>query len=178
MITNGSVTLRPTEHRDIADYRRWLIEKPNPDDWNVSWDGDDDDEAYIQGLQKSIGEKCDVYHHLEVCNESNKHIGWVSAYFTDERTKLFVGIDLPDAERRKGYGESTMLLYIAYLFDQYDVNIIYTSTLSGNKPMIRLAEKIGFEIDCVTPSVIALRGQVYDGLTFRITLEAHIARKL
>lgn len=176
MIANKRVTLRPIKHQDIADYRRWLIDEPSPNDLDVSWDGDDDDEAYIQSLHNSVGKQRDIYYHLEVDDEEGQHIGWVSAYFMDERTKLCVGIDLPAAQQRKGYGESALTLYIAYLFDHHDVDMIYTNTLSGNEAMIRLAEKIGFTVKHVAPSVITLRGQVYDGLRFGIEREMFFER--
>ena len=177
MLSNNILTLRPTKHDDIADYRRWLIDEPNPNDWDVAWDGDDDDEAYIQSLQDDIGEEEDIYYHLEVDNEKSQHIGWVSAYFLDEqRTKLCVGIDLPTAERRKGYGENALALYVSYLFSLHNIDAIYTNTLSGNEPMVNLAKKVGFEVDHITPAVVTLRGQAYDGLRFGITREVFFTK--
>ena len=171
-LQNDKITLRPIEQRDITDYQRWLLDEPDSESWDVAWDGSDDDddsEAFVQSLRESVGKPRDIYYRFAVDNEQGEHIGWVSAYFSEERTKLVVGIDFPDdAQRRKGYGEAALSLYIGYLFAKHDIDMIYTQTLSGNLAMIGLAWKVGFKLSKVTPSVRSLRGQVYDGLEFCI----------
>ena len=47
---------------------------------------------------------------------------------------------------------------------------LYTQTWSGNERMIRLAEKLGFTECGRELKERTVRGQQYDGLTFRIKL--------
>jgi len=56
----------------------------------------------------------------------------------------FEGVE--NSERHVGWAK-------AYLFAEYRAKEIYTNTLSGNIAMVRLAEKIGFEIKHTTPSL-------------------------
>lgn len=55
-------------------------------------------------------------------------------------------------------------------FDENEVSEIYTQTWSGNKRMIGLANKIGFE-ECMRKSnSYKLHGELYDDLTFRLNI--------
>ena len=86
---------------------------------------------------------------------------------------MAVGIDIPPLSARgKGYGESALSLYMAYLFIHHHQNSLYTETWSGNTGMIRLAEKIGFREAQRIQNTHEVRGNRYDALTFSITKES------
>jgi len=48
---------------------------------------------------------------------------------------------------------------------------VYTQTWSGNKRMIGLAQKLGFEICQLVPNKRRVRGKLYDGLTFKLNVD-------
>ena len=48
----------------------------------------------------------------------------------------------------------------------------YTQTWSGNQRMIGLARKLGFRESMRKPGLRRVRGTAYDGLTFRLDLDA------
>ncbi len=72
--------------------------------------------------------------------------------------------------RRKGYATQALCAFIKYLFEHGE-NAIYTQTWAGNERMIRLAEKIGFEEWRRIKSLRLVRGERYDGLTFKLNRE-------
>lgn len=59
-----------------------------------------------------------VYGKLEIETSTGEHIGWVSSYYIDvEKTKLAVGIDIPEvAHSGRGYGRNALALFLSYLF--------------------------------------------------------------
>ena len=98
------------------------------------------------------------------CTKSNRK-RLTGAY--SDKSPLKAIIDLPEENARgKGLATHALRLFMAYLhslgFDE-----LYTQTWSGNERMIKLAEKLGFAECCRKPKVRMVRGQPYDGLTFR-----------
>ena len=77
------------------------------------------------------------------------HIGWVSAYtdlnyVPNEEQIPAIGIDIPHRhDRGHGYGKAALLLFVDY-FRKLGYQHLYTQTWSGNTPMIKLAESLGF----------------------------------
>lgn len=105
----------------------------------------------------------------------DEYIGWCNSYridddcnFSSVGDKCAIGIDIPQmGARGKGYAYSAMLLFIDYLLSNGETDI-YTQTWSGNTRMIGLAKKLGFEEYYRKPNFRTVRGQKYDGLTFRL----------
>ena len=88
---------------------------------------------------------------FQICTPEGEYVGWCSSYFINEDydsdkdgDRLAIGIDLPE-----GFTE------------------LYTQTWSGNERMIKLAEKLGFTECSRESKECTVRGQQYDGLTFR-----------
>ena len=110
--------------------------------------------------------------------ELDDYIGWCSSYRIDDDCKIStsgdkcaIGIDIPQRDARgKGYAYNAMCLFIDYLLSNGETDI-YTQTWSGNTRMIGLAKKLGFEEYKRKPDLRTVRGQKYDGLTFRLNLE-------
>lgn len=163
---NKTIILRYIKKSDIGDYIRWTTTETEWCQWDAPWE-EDDNEEFVQRQRNSLGKTPARYSKLEIDTADGKHIGWVSAYKIDGE-KLAVGLDIPAvSDRGQGYGYNALTLFMAYLFEHEDV--LYTQTWSGNTPMIRLAEKIGFaECDRI-PGIREVRGQKYDALTFSIT---------
>ena len=105
-----------------------------------------------------------------------KHIGWICAYtdlgYLDNPEEIWaLGLDLPCIEGRKqGNGTKALQMYIDYL-KEHGQKSFYTQTWSGNLPMIRVAEKLGFKEVCRKKDYREVRGNLYDAITWRLDLE-------
>ena len=89
---------------------------------------------------------------------------WEYEGLTEEQKKEN---DLPEENARgKGLATQALRLFMAYL-RTLGFTELYTQTWSGNERMIGLAEKLGFTECCRKPGLRLVRGQQYDGLTFR-----------
>jgi len=163
---NKNITLRYIKESDIADYIRWTTTETEWCQWDAPWENNDSGE-FVQRQRNSLGKTPERYSKLEIETACGKHIGWVSAYKM-EGEKLVVGIGIPAVtDRGQGYGYNALTLFMSYLFQHEKV--LYTQTWSGNTPMIRLAEKIGFAESGRITGIREVRGGKYDALTFSIT---------
>lgn len=187
IMRDGKVLLRPMKRSDVDDRVRWESEDNEWQLWDGPWDyeGKTREELSTQ-LEKLTQVWLDRAEHpeeqdpvlsLEICvdDENQTHIGWLGAYYidddcciTEDGKHLAVGITIvPQSVRRKGYAQAALTLYIRYLFS-CGVSEVYTQTWSGNTRMIRLAEKMGFSEFVRKKDLRLVRGQRYDGLTFRL----------
>lgn len=153
----------------------------------------DQDRALIEEeMQRENGMKAGVLESTEVQkqekvryrfqialnNESSDYIGWCTAYcidedysYTDEEGFCTIGINLPEVDvRGKGYATEALCMFIAYLLEHGE-RPIFTQTWSGNNRMIHVAEKIGFKECRRKKDLRKVRGQHYDGLTFKLDEE-------
>jgi len=180
-IKNDKVILRDFIESDIEDRIHWELVETEWQLWDAPWEEDDfDPEAYRhKQLEKLKQQKPDneVRWSFQVCinDEDQKHIGWCNAYRIDEnyqytREEGFctIGIGLPDlASRRKGYATAAWILFIHY-FINHGIKDIHTQTWSGNKRVIGLMTKLGFEECHREKDFKVINGQSYDSLTFKL----------
>lgn len=169
-IWNGNTALRELRLSDITDYKRWFTEETEWMNWDAPWEewNEKDISDFLEWLEERAGNTSAIFYRLEIETSDGEHIGWVSAYDMDEdNEKLAVGIDVPPPlARKKGHGERAFGLFISYIFERTEKDIIYTQTWSGNISMIKLAEKTGF-FECVRrKNIREVNGTLYDGLTF------------
>ena len=169
-ISNDKVTLRHIKEEDLARYVLWTTEETEWQKWDAPWEEDEDDELFLTWLRELVKNPSD--YRLEIDTRFGKHIGWCSTYYIDEdNSKLAVGLDIVSpAQRGKGYGYAALFLFMEHLFQDND--ILYAQTWSGNFPMLKLAERMGFQEVDRKVGIRAVRGQMYDGLTFAMTKEA------
>ncbi|MDV3428538.1 MAG: GNAT family N-acetyltransferase, partial [Bacillota bacterium] len=117
---------------------------------------------------------------FQICinDDTRTYIGWCNSYNINENFEIIqtkgysaIGINIPVMTARgKGFAASALVMFIHYLIKNGE-NEIYTQTWSGNKPMIGLAGKIGFE-ECRRKSNIhKVRGEIFDDLTFKLNME-------
>ncbi|MBQ5782744.1 MAG: GNAT family N-acetyltransferase, partial [Oscillospiraceae bacterium] len=66
-----------------------------------------------------------------------------------------------------GNGTKALLLFIDY-WKKLGYSHIYTQTWSGNYPMIKLADKLGFKEVCRKKDYREVNGQKYDAVTFKL----------
>ncbi len=109
---------------------------------------------------------------------TGEYIGWCNSYFldddycfTDEKTaRIAIGIDIPELSARgKGCALEALTLFVDYLIASGKTDI-YTQTWSGNSRMIALAQKLGFYECCRKTGIRLVRGEKYDGLTFKLKI--------
>ena len=102
-----------------------------------------------------------------------QHIGWVSSYNWDQEEKsAFIGISIPEEENwGKGYGTEAVSLFLNFLFDSLGLKTIRTATWTGNKRMVRCAEKAGFTYHKIMPhrSSISVRGEPLERIEFSLS---------
>jgi len=170
---NGNIILRYIKHDDIDNYIKWATIETEWSEWDAPWEDDDGDD-FVERQRTALSKTPGIFTKLEIELYTGHHIGWVSTYIIDNNNdKRAVGIDIPPIDARgKGYGESALTLFMAYLFSIENKEFLYTQTWSGNLSMLRLAEKIGFiEIERIH-NIREVRGDLYDALTFLISKES------
>ena len=193
MLKNANIILRDLQKSDIEKRIYWEKEETEWQMWDAPWEYENltaeeeqkEFESYIASLKERVeavknlsAEEKRFGFQIAVNNETQDYIGWCNSYLIDEEynisdegTKRTIGIDIPQmAARGKGYAYQALQMFIAYLLEQGEKEI-YTQTWSGNIRMISLAEKLGFE-ECKRKKGFRLvRGEHYDGLSFRLNLE-------
>ena len=175
--------LRDMIESDIEDYVKWFTDANEQNDW-TDWDSPwEQVETSVDEERKSWTE---YFRYLQTLPKDytrwkfeieldGQHIGWVSAYtdlgYVDNPNEIpAIGIDIPDrAYRHCGYGKQALLLFIDY-FRKLNYKTIYTQTWSGNIPMIKLAQSLGF-VECARiKDMREVNNQKYDAVTFKLTL--------
>lgn len=177
------IILRDMLPSDIEDYVRWFSEKSEEIDWtdyDAPWEKEETTpEAeravwtqYYASVRAMPPEAMRWRFEIEA---DGVHIGWVSAYcdlgYLDNSENLpAIGIDIPERRfRRRGNGEAALRTFIDYLKNA-GYKALYTQTWSGNLPMVRLAEKLGFKEAARRTGLRQVRGKKYDAITWKISL--------
>ena len=157
-IDYGNISLRDYTYADIQDDIRWLnvdndwisldtpwiaIEEVNEDEYQELM------EFHIEAITQSEAFRS----RLEIYYE-NKHIGFVSAYYTDQKheitdskraTQLQLSVQICESEYRgKGLGTDALSRYIEYCNKNFNIPVTLR-THSQNLPMLKMAVKLGFE---------------------------------
>ncbi len=184
-LTGDKVILRDLIKEDIENRIRWETLEVEWQDWDAPWENTLDDfeeKAFRERMLNKLESRKDgnsFRYSFEIClnDNSKKHIGWINAYnidndytYTKKEANLTIGINIPEtSERRKGYATEAWTLYIKYIIDK-GVKDIYTQTWSGNYRVIGLMKKLGFEECNRIKDKREVRGERYDGLTFKLNL--------
>ncbi len=192
MIMNDQLVLRDLRQDDISRRLHWETEENEWQLWDAPWEYENlsKDEALknLESYRASLTRQADRLANPDNNGKRNgfeieerltgRHIGWVGSYMIDaqyricsdekESIGLAVGIDIPDMSARgKGLGLEALRLFIAYIKETSSATV-YTQTWSGNRRMIALAEKLGFVEINRYAGIRQVRGETYDGLTFRL----------
>lgn len=194
-IEGKTVILRDFIESDIASRIRWETEENEWQQWDAPWEYEGLSEAEraaeLEGYIKAMRTKLE---RLKACQDdaprsgfqivykpTGEYIGWCNSYFIDgdcsycdEPTEhTAIGIDIPVmAARGKGCAVEALTLFIDYLVAN-GISDIFTQTWSGNTRMIRLANKLGFYECKRKPGIRAVRGEKYDGLTFKLDFDKY-----
>lgn len=189
-LKNDLIILRDFIESDIEDRINWETVENEWQLWDAPWDYEgkeeqeltEDLERYKAKMQLWAEQQkadCELRTGFQICinNDARTYIGWCNAYRINESYEIIqtkglcaVGIDIPAMTARgKGFAASALVLFIQYLLKNGE-DEIYTQTWSGNKRMIGLANKIGFEECMRKANERKVDGQFYDGLTFKLNM--------
>lgn len=193
MLIAKDIILRDFRQSDIETRIYWENVETEWQLWDGPWEyeGLTDEQreqnmaSYLKNMHKWVAMYKDMpdstsrtQFQIETLSE-HRYIGWVSSYRIDSNytiapngEKCAVGIDIPDmASRGHGYAAKTLCAFIEYLIKCGEKEI-YTQTWSGNVRMIGLAHKLGF-IECRRKKDLrTVRGEKYDGVTFRLDTDS------
>lgn len=178
LIAGKRVVLRDERREgDDEDLFRWL----NLEEWNYY---DEPDAAFRpisrEEFERRVAERrrsprpvVTTRHTWQIDTADGRHLGWVSYYGLDEPAgRALVGIDLPDPESwGHGYGAEALTLLIDYLFREKRLREVRTETWSGNRRMMRLAEKCGFRETGRSPhrTPLSVRGEALELVHFAVS---------
>ncbi len=174
------ICLRDWQLEDLPKYRKWLI-------GNHLWKKFDGpyypkmDEAqtdvYLAKKEKRIKENDWNTPRREVVivdKTSKDFIGIVSRYWTSKETNwLCIGIIIyNEAFWSKGIGYEAYGLWCQYLFDQMPELVrLDMRSWSGNKGLMKLAEKLGFQLEATFRKARIVDGKYYDGVGYGMLRE-------
>lgn len=185
------IILRDMTKADIEDEIRWNTVETDWANWDAPWESlpdlltFDPDEYRKKALAKLSEPKDEIRWRVEIETAEGKHIGAVSSYMMNENfewtpvrdikpgDKAFraVGISICESSFcEKGLGTKALAAFINYYLEN-GVDEIYCQTWSGNIRMIKCAEKLGFEECRRKIGLREVRGEKFDGLTFRLDKE-------
>jgi RimJ/RimL family protein N-acetyltransferase len=138
-------------------------------------------EAEIPGHVDTVRERIiagdipEIRTHLIIAEPgSNRLLGMVSRYWISYETNwLAAGIVVYDpAQWGKGYGFDALGLWTDYLFSRIpQIARLDLQTWSGNVGMMRLADKLGYQLEGRFRKARIVKGQFYDALGYGILRE-------
>lgn len=172
MYKDKELTIRPAVQRDLE--KMWeLIFKEEAPDWK-KWDAPyfpHDSmtyEAFLKGSSKYM-EQNDFW----VITINDIVCGIVSYYFEDSQSVwLEVGIVIHEGQNwNKGIGTRALKLWVDHIFNTLPQVRVGLTTWSGNERMIRVAEKIGMQLEARIRKVRLYEGNYYDSIRMGILRE-------
>lgn len=174
------IKLRDMQKSDIEDYVRWFTKDTEWMNWDAPWEDVKANELeeriswtkqyqYTEN-QDSKKERCKFEIEMD-----GKHIGWVCAYYDLEYLEnkekiLAIGIDIPEKSYRcKGYGTKAIQLFIQYLKSKGH-QMVYIQTWSGNYPILKVIEKLGFQEFYRKKRYRVINNKEYDAITYKLNI--------
>jgi RimJ/RimL family protein N-acetyltransferase len=102
-----------------------------------------------------------------------KAIGYVGSYWVDKNTNwLETGIVIYDKKFwNGGYGSEAYKLWIDFLFTSTDLHRLGMSTWSGNRRMMKVAERIGMKEEARIRNARTVDGEYFDAIKMGILRE-------
>lgn len=172
MYKDNELIIRPIEERDL--YRLWeLAYKEEAPEWK-KWDAPyfTHHPVTYERFMENAGSYIDndqrwaMVVNGEVC-------GMVSYYFEDaQQIWLEMGIVIYRGQNwSKGIGTRVLKLWMSHIFNSLPVPRVGLTTWSGNKRMIRVAEKLGMTMEGRIRKVRYYEGEYYDSIRMGILRE-------
>jgi RimJ/RimL family protein N-acetyltransferase len=170
-IIGKKVMLIEATKEDIDELYFWKYEEKEQE--AKKWNG-----PYIHEEKKSKEEyqkvwAQEIFPDLPaslVIKADGKAIGSASSYWVDRNTNwLETGIVIYDKQLwNGGYGSEAYKLWIDFLFTSTDLHRLGMSTWSGNKRMVKVAEKIGMKEEARIREARTVNGEYFDAIKMGI----------
>jgi len=165
------VNLRTTRLSDLADYERW--QDPSRKAWQTDgpWFKSAPNEIGLAERRRSnMAQQVPPYPFLEIETTGGVHLGWVIVYYRDHDPHMTeVGIDIvEDSFWGKGLGAEALSLWIDYQFRARNLTRIGLATWSGNPGMLRVGEKLGFQVEARIRNGCEVNGVFHDRIRMGI----------
>jgi len=172
MYQDNELVIRPIEHQDL--YKLWtLIYKDQAPEWKKL------DAPYFP--HQSMSYEKFMANAESLVDQTSRWVitvddvvcGMISYYFEDaQKIWLEMGIIIHESQNwGKGIGTRALKLWIDHIFSTLDVVRVGLTTWSGNKRMIRVAEKIGMMMEGRMRKVRFYEGKHYDSIRMGILRE-------
>lgn len=172
-ITGEKIELTEASQEDIEELYYWIyLEKEQE---AKKWNG-----PYIPEPSKTREEFREMWAERDknipgvpdtlVIKVKDKLIGTLSSYWVDQNTRwLETGIVIYDKGYwNGGYGSEAYKLWIDFLFETTDLHRLGMSTWSGNRRMMRAAEKIGMKEEARIREARIVNGDYFDAIKMGI----------
>ena len=173
------IKLRKLEKEDLINYGYWRLPNHKYHDFNGPYFRKltkEEVENEVKTLKDEFekGNKNPLSEKMIITNEKRELLGEVNWYWKSEETKwLEIGVVIFD-ERNwgKGIGYKSLKLWIEEMFKlKEEIVRIGLTTWSGNKGMIRLAEKLGMKKEAHYRKARIVKGKYYDSISYGILRE-------
>jgi len=171
MIFYKDIGFRPMELADIELVRK-MHNEPDTllqlgDPWPVS---PAQQQEWFEAMSKRRSDVTFV-----VCKtESDEAIGVWRLQNVDAVNRVCeVGVDIFPALRRQGFGYKTYRLILSYLFDHYNIHMVYLRTAEFNKVGQALYSKLGFRETGRLVQSIFRYGQYWDNILMCLTVDEY-----
>jgi len=178
MYSKGTkIKLRDYQLSDLEEYRKWLI----GDHLWKKYDGpyyhklnEKETDEYLTKVEKQIREKTfpNPRTALVIADiNTNNLIGTISRYWQRKETNwLSVGLIIyNEAFWSKGIGYEALGLWGQYLFDEIPELVrLDLRSWSGNVGMMKLAEKLGYQLEATFRKARIVEGKHYDGVGYGV----------
>lgn len=163
--------LRKKTEEDTFILWNYIYGTDNPE-WK-KWDA-----PYFSLNQLSYDEYAQQFHKEDLeksrlIEVDGKVIGYVGYYWEYEKTKwLEAGIVIYDpAYWSGGYGTKALSLWVEHLFQTLDIPRVGITTWSGNERMMKLAQKLGMQLEGRMRKCRYYNGVYYDSIRMGILRE-------
>ncbi|MCM3785636.1 GNAT family N-acetyltransferase [Neobacillus mesonae] len=165
MYQDKEITIRPIEEMDLQRLWELIYKEENPE-WK-KWDA-----PYFPHQTMAFETFLEQQETWIYCDDSwvitvNEEVcGLVSYYYEDEQKNwLEMGIVLHEPNSwNRSIGTRALALWIEHLFGQLPLVRVGLTTWSGNIRMIRVAEKLGMQIEARIRKVRFYDGKYYDSI--------------
>lgn len=185
------IVLRDMVETDIEDDIRWNTVETEWALWDAPWEMEVelpkfDPQAYRQKELANLKlPKDELRWSFELDTAEGIHIGAVNSYLIDENwdwiplrdvksgQKVYrtLGIEICDSQYwSRGLGTQALCAFVQYYLGNGCTDLCL-QTWSGNTRMVRAAQRLGFEECNREIGNREVRGETYDGLTFRLDLD-------
>lgn len=132
-------------------------------------------------MRRELGKGNDTfgYRTLVVADLQGALVGNVSQYAIDETGWTAVGLAIYDpAHWGRGYGTEALSLWVDLLFrTRPTLHRLDARTWSGNTGMVRVAERVGFQLEARFREARVVKGERFDGLGFGLLRSEWEARR-